>query len=445
MDTLFDPPAEHDALRKRITALFAPVAANRAAVVDDVDLIDIARAMFHAFGSADAVGGLTRSQLWAACTEVCDEEQFNSRFDLFKHLEMLEEVFDKAHQRRVVFNPTSAAGIMVLDRLAQNGGVDELMMLLDRTRSDIASGRITQEEAQAHLRTALRMMTITADHLFRLVGNAVLAELMAQHRHHDHQTLMHDVHALDDLVRDVFPNLDAEMFALVSATQRYNDARDQFMDRLLKEGAASKDFSLLEPEDYLAAARSAKSTELASVFAGIVFDPPSPLLDPGTIARRLTEYVPPPPPRRRPPRPLAPVAGVDPMAEVEERARLKAQQRQLLMGQLLQDHDEVDLTSRIRSTPWPGGAAVLVQALSLHTDPDLPVTVHFSDELLVDADAQTTRATPVHLRRTAPSPQVMTALAEFIDAAPDPSESHPGDDLIVVDAEASAENVGETR
>lgn len=414
METLFDPPAEQDALRKRITALFAPVAANRGSVVVDIDLLDVARAVFHAFGSPEAAGGLTRSQLWNACSAVCDEAQFGSRFDLFRQMEMLEEIFDKAHQRRYVFNPTSAAGIMVLDRIAQRGGVDELMMLLDRTRADIAEGRITQDEARAHLLTALRMMTIHADHLFRLVGNAILAELMAQHRHHDHQSLMDDVYRLDELVRDTFSDLDAEMFALVTQTQRYNDARDQFMERLLAEGAASKDFSLLEPGDYVATARTANPSELARVFDGIVFDPPSPDLDPSTLVRRVTEYAPPPPPRRRPPRPAAPLIEVDPMAEVEERARIKAQQRRLLTDQLLQEENEIDLTSRIRSTPWPGGAALLVQALALDADPDLPVSVHFTDELLVDPDAATTRATPVLLRRTS---LTSTAIDASVDAA----------------------------
>lgn len=403
METLFDPPAEQDALRKRITAMFAPVAANRGSVVEDIDLVDVARAVFHAFGSPDAAGGLTRSQLWDACSAVCDETRFNSRFELFRQMEMLEEIFDKAHQRRYVFNPTSAAGIMVLDRVAQHGGVDELMMLLDRTRADIAEGRITQDEAKAHLLTALRMMTIHADHLFRLVGNAILTELMAQHRHHDHQSLMEDVYGLDELVRDTFPDLDEEMFALVTQTQRYNDARDQFMERLLAEGAVSKDFSLLEPGDYVATARTASPSDLAGVFDGIVFDPPSPDLDPSTVVRRVTEYAPPPPPRRRPPRPAAALLDMDPMEEVEERARIKRQQRRLLADQLLQEENEIDLTSRIRSTPWPGGIALVVQALGLDADPDLPVSVQFTDELLVDPDAATTRATPVLLRRTGPT------------------------------------------
>ncbi len=65
---------------------------------------------------------------------VCDAAQFDVRFELFCRLDMLEPVYEKAHQQRYVFNPTSAAGIMVFDRLAANGGVDELVTLLDRTR-----------------------------------------------------------------------------------------------------------------------------------------------------------------------------------------------------------------------------------------------------------------------------------------------------------------------
>ena len=55
--------------------------------------------------------------------------------------------------------------------------------------------------------------------------------------------------------------------------QRYIGARESFVSRLLDEGGASRDFSLLEPEHYVTAARTAARAALAEVFARTVFDP----------------------------------------------------------------------------------------------------------------------------------------------------------------------------
>lgn len=118
MESLFDLDIEpeREALLSRIGALIAPVAANAGAVVDDPALIPVARSVYEAFGAADAADGLTRGQIADACRTVCSVEEFDSRFHLFVSLGMLQPVFDKSHQQRYVFNPASAAGLMVFER-----------------------------------------------------------------------------------------------------------------------------------------------------------------------------------------------------------------------------------------------------------------------------------------------------------------------------------------
>src|SRR5450755_2546135 len=115
VESLFDlaDEPERDAFLRRVESLIAPVAANAGAVVDDPGLLAVARVVYEAFGDLDASGGLTRAQLAAACAPVCDEVAFQSRFDLFCRMGMLLPHFDKAHQHRYVFNPTSAAGLLV--------------------------------------------------------------------------------------------------------------------------------------------------------------------------------------------------------------------------------------------------------------------------------------------------------------------------------------------
>lgn len=403
MTSLFDldDSPERDAFVRRAEALVAPVAANVGAIVDDAEMLEIARAVYEAFGDREASGGLTRAQLAEACRGVCDDSAFQSRFDLFCNLGMLQPQFDKSHQQRYVFNPTSAAGLLVFERLEEHGGVDELVTLLDRTRADLASGTATREQVQASLRQAQRMMTVSADHLLRMVTSSPLSELVTQRKHHRHASLMDDVVELNQQVRDVFPDLDPDAYRLVVETQRYVNAREQFVGRLLDEGAASRDFSLLDPEEYVEAARTAALDDLADVFADTVFDPPNPWLDPAVIAEGISEFRPRSVPRRRPPRPVDPAPGPDPVQRVEERADAARRRRQRAAELHLQGGTEVDMTSRLRAHGWPGAATTLVELLEIDADPDLPFRLSMSDELLVEPDAPVTHLTPVTVYRTA--------------------------------------------
>ena len=76
MDSLFDEEPERDAFLQRVEALVAPVAANAGAVVDEAGLLDVAKAVYGAFGDMEASGGLTRAQLSHACRYVTDESSF---------------------------------------------------------------------------------------------------------------------------------------------------------------------------------------------------------------------------------------------------------------------------------------------------------------------------------------------------------------------------------
>jgi hypothetical protein len=147
-----DPEAqERDALMRRVAAFVAPVAEDAGAVASDAVSLDVADAIYQAFGDLDADGGLTRADLATACADVCDAATFDNRFELFCRLGMLLPVRDKAHQVRHVFNPTSAAALLVFERLAESGGVQEIMTLLDRTRAGLRSGVVRREQVAGNL------------------------------------------------------------------------------------------------------------------------------------------------------------------------------------------------------------------------------------------------------------------------------------------------------
>lgn len=90
---------------RRVAAFVAPVAADAGSVSDDPVSLDVADAIYQAFGDLDADGGLTRGELLSACADLCDEATLNNRFSCFEQLGMLQPVRDKAHQVRYVFNP----------------------------------------------------------------------------------------------------------------------------------------------------------------------------------------------------------------------------------------------------------------------------------------------------------------------------------------------------
>lgn len=413
MDSLFDPVAEPErtAFLRRLRALVAPVAGDAGAVVNDPALLDVAQAVYAAFGEAGASGGLTKTQIAAACPGVRDKPGFDTRLDLFVRLGMLQPVFDKASQQRLVFNPTSAAGLLVFERLSERGGVDELMSLLDRTRADVRSGAATRAQVAASLRSARHLLSVFADHLLRLVSSAPLSELIAERRHHAHADLVDEVRALTGLMSDAFPDLDPQAYRVVVQAQRYVGARESFVTRLLDEGAASRDFSLLDPEDYLTAARTGTQADLAQVFARAVFDPPSPWADPTTVAEAVTEVRPRPQVRERPPRPSDETPVGDPLEAVLERAEKARRKRARRVDILLGSDSEAELVAAMRKAGWPGAASLLVEALGAAADTSLPVSVSMTDELLVEPDGPVTYLTPVVLRRAA-APVHLPAAAE---------------------------------
>lgn len=424
---LFADAAEQDAFTRRVAAFVAPVAADAGAVVDDPLGLEIAKAVYGAFGDRAAGRGLTHTELLDACTSICSESEFESRFQVFVKLRMLEPVREKAHQARYVFNPSSVAALMVFDRLAEAGGVQEIQTLLDRTFEGLRSGTATSEQVASSLVGARRGLAVCADYLARLVDHASFEELVAERRHHrSAKVLLARARDVVEQATTRFSLLVPDAEELVREAVRYSAAEQAFIDRLLDVAGTRRDFSMLDPEQYLTAALTAPKEALSAAFAGTVFDPGEVQLDADQLVTAVDTFRP-RKPYRRPPRPPALPPGPDPLVLAKDRAAQAKRRRMLTAEQQLQGVDEVDLTGLIRSGRWPYGARVAVDALQVSHDPDQPYETELSEALLVDPEGPVSHVSPLTLRRTsspAEKPRLLTenvpnvarALDEAVDA-----------------------------
>jgi hypothetical protein len=268
------------------------------------------------------------------------------------------------------------------------------------------------------------------------VESASIRDLIDEQRHHDPGRVEQQVHALNRLVTDRFQR-DHELsdlaFQLVEAELGYRHQVLAAVERVLDQGGASLDFSVLTPEQYLTAAVDAYAEELAQVGSHLVVDPLMPWLDPGAVLEAIEEYRPRRRVRTRPPAP-ADSGEPDPIGTLQRRREHERRKRALAAESQLQGQEAVDLTGFLRGMEWPAAAQHLVGLLAISADAAQPFSVDLGQALLVDPETPVTYLHPVTLRRAASS-----ASCE----APQPEETTgAGDDVMRVVEEAAAVRAG---
>ena len=376
----------------------APVAADAGAISKDSATLLVAEAVHAAFGDAGSPDGLTRSELAAACAGVVSAQVFESRFELFVALGMLQRSRDKRYDHRYVFNPASSAALLVYERLSEVGGVQEIVMLLDRIRDALYQGLADQDSVERMLTKVRRELSINADHLRHLVRSGAFEQLIAERRHHQAgDQLLEDAREVVQLAAERFPRLARAGAMLITDALRYSASVNEFVARLFDRAQATRDFSMLLPEQYLTAALASPLASLAEVFTRLVFDPPTMVIPPEQLLATVREYQPAPAPNR-PPRPADLPPGPDPLDLVRERAATGRLRRWSAMQLLLQGGAEVELSGPLRAS-WPGTVNVIVDALIASADPLIPVKVELSDELLVHPGGPVTYFTPITIQR----------------------------------------------
>lgn len=393
-----------------VLPFMAPVAASANAVTEDPLSLRLAEAIHDVFGDLAPELGLTRSELATACASVASGEAFDARFKVFVGLRLLERPRGKAYEGRYVFNPTSGAALLVFERLAQAGGVEEITTLLDRTHDSLQQGLLDEGQLAAKLLRARRDLSINTGHLLRLVRSKPIEELVGERHHHRSKAvLLTHAHRLVEAVSSHFPRLRASGTRLIDEALRYSAAVDEFSDRLLEQARARRDFTMLQPEQYVSAALSAPVDALAEVFAGAVFDPASVEITAAQVLVAAEERRP-PVPRRRPARPAALPPGPDPLEVARQKARQLRQRRAASMQLWLSGGQEADLTAPLRALPWPAAIAAVVDLMQASADPTTPYFVQVSDGILVEPAGTVTYASPLSLYR----------LPEDVSGAADP-------------------------
>lgn len=397
---LFSASADdHTAFVERLSAFVAPVASDVGAVSRDPSVLLVAEAVYAAFGDSGSPDGLTRSELAAACADVVPSQTFESRFELFVALGMLQRSRDKRYDHKYVFNPASSAALLVFDRLSEVGGVQEIVMLLDRIRDALRQGSADQAAVEHMLTKARRELSINADHLRHLVRSGAFEQLIAERRHHQAgDQLLEDARDVVKLTAERFPQLARVGALLITDALRYSASVNEFVARLFDRAQATRDFSMLLPEQYRTAALRSPLGRLAEVFAQVVFDPPSMVIPPEQLLATVREYQP-APAQRRPPRPADIPPGPDPLELVRERAAIARMRRWSAMQLLLQGAAESELTGPLRAN-WPGAVRAIADALIAAADPLIPVEVELSDTLLVDPVGPVSYFTPITILRT---------------------------------------------
>ncbi|MEV6400204.1 hypothetical protein AB0M39_36380 [Streptomyces sp. NPDC051907] len=393
----------------------APVAATEKAVTEDPVALRIAEAVRDVFGDFGSERGLSRAEIAQACAAAASDSEFDARFRVFVKLRLLESLRSKAHDQRYVFNPTSGAALLVYERLGEAGGVQEITMLLDRTRESLLNGSLTEEQLSAKIVQARRSLANYTNHLLRLGRTRPIEELLGQRHHHAHSTSLEEAKHLVHAVAEQYPTLCPAGTRLIQEALRYTAAVHEFHDRLMQQATTRRDFSMLLPEQYLTAARRSSTDALAQVFATTIFDPPHVQITTGQI---LTADHQPPPLRQRLPRPPAQPPGPDPVETARAKAALARRRREATVILLMAGKDEADVTARLRALPWQTAVKHLVDMLRAAADPAIPLMRDISREVIVDAAGPVTYASPVTVYRIPDSPQGMHDDAEATPQSP---------------------------
>ena len=142
------------------------MATNAGAVTKDAEILRLARDVSAVFADDSQPGGLTKVEVYAGLTArrgiPCDRALFEARFTLFEALNLVQPYLAKKHQDRYVLNPAGLAGLLVVDRLGVHGGVDGLMLLLDRARRVLERGTMDRAAVIEHLRNCRRLLSVYA-------------------------------------------------------------------------------------------------------------------------------------------------------------------------------------------------------------------------------------------------------------------------------------------
>ncbi len=358
--------------------MFAALARDSGAVVDDPALVDIAETLFDAFAEAGEEW-LTHEQMRYAC-RAHPTDRFENRLRVLRGLGAIREVFPKPNQLRYRASFTSVVGLMFIRRMMDDGGQSEMHRLLALEDLNVADPRTTMEEARQSAGNLARAFRLWALELITLT-NGTIEELREQApKLWGTEEIARRAQSLHGTILRRWPALDRTCTELRAAIYAYSDASRRAAGRLADSAGTTRNLTLLPAETWRTFAQTAPKERLAAVLDGFVFDAPAPWHDPAAIATAVDEAPRPAPVRPAPPRSPLPdsgpvesagdgVAGLDRLAAVAESA---------LAGRTAVPLEEV-LTG-----DWASMRRVLADLASADLRPELPYRLRWSDGLRAD-------------------------------------------------------------
>ncbi|WP_396452514.1 hypothetical protein [Actinomadura sp.] len=376
--------------------MFAALARDSGAVVDDPELVDVAETLLAAFADAGEEG-LSREQMRHVCRRY-PPEVFENRLRVLKGLGAVREVFPKPNQLRYRASFTSVVGLMFVRRMMLDGGQSEMHRLLALEQLNAADPRMTPEQARDGAEGLARAFRLWSVELVTLT-NGTIEELREQApKLWGTEEILLRAERLHGAILRRWPQLDRTCTDLRAAIYAYGDASRRAAARLSDSAGTTRNLTLLPPETWRTFARTATRDELAAVLDGFVFDAAAPWHEPSAVVAAVEDAPRAAPPRPAPPRPSVPDPGLsdDTGSDTAATDRLRDIAEEILRGR-----DRVAVED-VLARDWAAARRILADLSSAHLHPGLPYRLVWSDGLDVRAEGSPTWVTPGWFERTGP-------------------------------------------
>ncbi|MFI6496211.1 hypothetical protein [Nonomuraea typhae] len=374
-----DAALSEEAVLSTYRRMFAALARDSGAVVDDPALVDIAETLFGAFAEAGEEW-LTHEQMRHAC-HAYPADQFDNRLRVLKGLGAIREVFPKPNQLRYRASFTSVVGLMFIRRMMDDGGQSEMHRLLALEDLNVADPRTTMEEARQSAVNLARAFRLWALELITLTTGTI-EELREQApKLWGTEEIARRAQSLHGTILTRWPALDRTCTDLRAAIYAYSDASRRAAGRLADSAGTTRNLTLLPTETWRTFAQTASRERLAAVLDGFLFDAPAPWHDPAAIARAVDEAPRPVPAQPTPPRSDLPDPG--PADSLDGSPDAVTTRLTELAESLLGRSTRIRLADAA-GADWPSARRLLADLTSIDLRPELPYRLTWSDELTVD-------------------------------------------------------------
>nr|WP_237418193.1 hypothetical protein [Actinomadura rayongensis] len=374
--------------------MFAALARDGGAVVDDPELVDVAETLLAAFADAGE-DGLSREQMRYVCRRY-PAEVFENRLRVLKGLGAVREVFPKPNQLRYRASFTSVVGLMFVRRMMLDGGQSEMHRLLALEQLNVADPRMTPAQARAGAEGLARAFRLWSVELLTLT-NGTIEELREQApKLWGADEILAGAERLHGAILRRWPELDRTCTELRAALYAYGDASRRAAARLSDSAGLTRNLTLLPPETWRTFARTASRDELAAVLDGFVFDAPAPWHEPSAVVAAVADAPRAVPVRPAPPRPSGPDPG---LADRADAGTADADRLREVAEQALRGRDRADVADLLDGD-WPAARRLLADLSSAHLHPALPYRLVWGDGLAARPGAAPSWVSPGVFERT---------------------------------------------